>query len=289
VFWKFGVADLVFLDHVGDKKMVLDLGCGTGGSTLFLAGKGKADWIIGIDLSKDMIRVAKKKAADTGLGNKTCFIVCDGRRLPFKPSLFDSLISRGDAFCFLVPLNNTVQELKSMMKPGGVIVLEMDNRVDWKPGTTLSTGFQKTREGQIAYLITAFTKKRDYTSVSYILNPDSKIAKDVTNDSEFREKGYKASKCPLQDVKKEVIKTRRGSPTHWPSRKALTTLFKRNGFTGVQVMGDGLLMKLLLEGDRLIIEAMKKNPQLFFEIEKRLVPYVNPNNAPTMILRATAP
>jgi hypothetical protein len=54
-------------------------------------------------------------------------------------------------------------------------------------------------------------------------------------------------------------------------------------------MGDGLLMKLLLDGDKAIIEAMKRDPKLFFEIEKRLVPYVNPNKAPTMILRATVP
>jgi hypothetical protein len=54
-------------------------------------------------------------------------------------------------------------------------------------------------------------------------------------------------------------------------------------------MGNGLLMKLLLDGNRAIVEAMKKNPKLFFEIEKRLVPNVDADDAPTMILRATAP
>lgn len=54
-------------------------------------------------------------------------------------------------------------------------------------------------------------------------------------------------------------------------------------------MGNGLLMKLLIDGDEAIIEAMKREPQLFFEIENRLVPYVNPNRASTIILRATAP
>jgi len=54
-------------------------------------------------------------------------------------------------------------------------------------------------------------------------------------------------------------------------------------------MGDGLLMKLLLDGDKAIIEAMKRDRKLFFKIEKRLVPYVNPDKAPTIILRATVP
>jgi ubiquinone/menaquinone biosynthesis C-methylase UbiE len=123
---------------------VLDLGCGTGGSTLFLASKGEAQLIVGVDLMRDMIHVANNNAADRGLGNKTCFIVCDGRHLPFRPSSFDGLISRGEAFCFLVPLRAAVQELKRIMKPGGVIVLEMDNRTDWKPGTTVTAGFLKT-------------------------------------------------------------------------------------------------------------------------------------------------
>ena len=118
-FWKFGVADLTFLEQVKDKKSVLDLGCGTGGSTLFLASKGEAQWIVGVDLMRDMIHVANNNAADRGLGNKICFIVCDGRHLPFRPSSFDGLISRGDAFCFLVPLGATVQELKRIMNRKG--------------------------------------------------------------------------------------------------------------------------------------------------------------------------
>jgi len=94
---------------------------------------------------------------------------------------------------------------------------------------------------------------------------------------------------PLQKVKKETIEIGQGVSTHWSIAKGLYTLFRKSGFTEVQVMGDGLLMKLLLDGDKAIIEAMKRDPQLFFEIEKRLVPYVNPNKAPTMILRATVP
>ena len=60
-FWKYGVANLVFLENIRDKKLVLDLGCGTGGSTFFLAEHGEAEWIIGVDLMKDMIQVAKKE------------------------------------------------------------------------------------------------------------------------------------------------------------------------------------------------------------------------------------
>jgi len=238
---------------------------------------------------KDMIRVAKKNAINRGLDQKICFLICDGRHLPFKSSCFEALISRGDAFYFLVPLKRTAQELKRVMKPKGVVILEMDNRADRKIGTIVSTGFQKTPDGKITYLVETFTTKRNRRAISYILDPNGEIAKKVSSDSEFQEKGYKAWEYSLQKVKKETIEIRQGVLTHWSTAKGLHTLFKKDGFSEVQVMGDGLLMKLLLDGDKAIIEAMKKDPQLFFEIEKRLVPYVNPNKAPTIILRATVP
>ena len=288
-FWKYGVANLIFLDYVRDKKLVLDLGCGTGGSTFSLAEEGGAEWIIGVDLVKDMIKVAKKNAIDGGLDQRICFLVCDGRYLPFKASCFETLISRGDAFCFLVPLKNAVQELKRVMKPKAVIVLEMDNRVDWKPGAVISTAFKRTGDGEIAYLVETFTSRRNYRIISYILNPNGKIAKKVASDPEFREKDYKVWEYSLQKIKEEVVEIRRGVLTHWPTAKELCILFKKSGFAEVQVRGNGLLMKLLLDGDKAIVEAMKREPQLFFEIEKRLVPYVNPNKAPTIILQATVP
>jgi len=288
-FWKYGVANLIFLDYIRDKKLVLDLGCGSGGSSFFLAEYGDAEWIIGVDLLSNMIKVAKKNAINRGVDRKIFFLICDGRRLPFKSSCFEALILRGDVFCFLTPLKSTVQELKRVMKPNAVIVLEIDNRADWKPGTTISTSFQKTPDEKIAYLVETFTTKRNHRTISYILDPNGKIAKKVARAPKFKEKGYKTSKYSLQEVKEETLEIRQGVPTHWPTVKELFGLFKKSGFTEVQVMGNGLLMKLLIGGDEAIIEAMKRDPQLFFEIEKRLVPYVNPNRAPTMILRATAP
>jgi len=286
-FWKYGVANLTFLEYIGDKKLVLDLGCGTGGSAFFLAEHGTAEWIIAVDLLKDMIKVAKKNAVKKGLEQKICFLVCDGRYLPFRDSCFEALMSRGDAFCFLVPLKRTVQELKRMMKPKGVIILEIDNRLDWKPGTIISKGFQKRSDGKVVYVIETFTTKRNHRTLSYVLDPNGRISKKVSNDSEFLEKGYKAWEYPLQKIRKETAEIRRGVATHWPTAKGLCTLFKKGGFAEVQAMGDGLLMKLLLDDNEAVIKMMKEEPEMFFEIERRLIQHVNPQKAPTIILRAT--
>jgi len=288
-FWKYGVANLVFLDYVENKGLLLDLGCGTGDTALFLGERGKAKCIIGVDLLKGMIKVAKENAVKKGLEPKIIFLICDGRHLPFRDSSFDALISRGDAFSFLVPMTRAVQELKRIMKTKGTIVLEMDNRTDWKPGAKVSTGFQKTPDGKIAYFVETFTTKRNHRTLSYVLDPNGRIYKRVLSDSEFQKNGYKACEYSLQEIKEETIEIRQGVMTHWPTLKGLSSLFKKAEFTEVQVTGDGLLMKCLLDHDETIIGKMKENPGLFFEIERKLVQYVSVNKAPTMILRAKAP
>jgi ubiquinone/menaquinone biosynthesis C-methylase UbiE len=286
-FWKYNVADRVFLDRIKSGGLILDLGCGTGGSALFLSEHGKAEWIVAVDLVCDMVKVGKRNAVNRRLDQKVSFLVCDGRFLPFKTRCFEALVSRGDSFCFLLPLKNTIQELRRVIKPKGVVLLEVDNRVDWKPGTIISSGFQKTIDGKITYLVQSFSTKRNLLTISYVLDFNGKIAKKIGRDALFKEKGYKTSKYSLKKIKRETAEIRRGVSTHWPTPRELCLLFKRGGFAKVEVTGNGLLMKLLLDDDRRIVEIMKKHQELFFEIEKRLVPYINPNKAPTIIMRAT--
>jgi SAM-dependent methyltransferase len=59
-------ADLDFIQkHCPNPGSLLDLGCGTGRILLPLAGKGY--WVVGVDLSDQMLKVAWEKAAAAGL------------------------------------------------------------------------------------------------------------------------------------------------------------------------------------------------------------------------------
>ncbi len=63
------------------RATVLDLACGTGQNFPYLASKvGLHGKIIGVDISKGMLRVAKKSAAQTRLED-TCLIKLDAHRL----------------------------------------------------------------------------------------------------------------------------------------------------------------------------------------------------------------
>jgi len=48
-------------------------------------------------------------------------------------------------------------------------------------------------------------------------------------------------------------------------------------------------MRLLLEGEQKVTKAMKEQPELFFEIERKFVRFVDPKKAYTIILKALVP
>mgnify|MGYP001113144622 CR=1 FL=1 len=288
-FWKYNVANLVLLDHVRNRRNILDVGCGTGGSSIFIAERGKPQLLVGIDVVKNMVWTAKKNAAAKKLDRNICFVVCDGRHLPFKTSFFEALMSRGDAFCFLIPLEKAVDEFKRVLSSRGIVVLEMDNRSNWKPDSVVSTGFRKTPDQDIVYQVEVFDSSRNHTTTSYVLDPAGKLIREISADQEFAAKGHKKCVYPLNIIEKETTEIRRGVSTHWPTIEELSILFKKSGYRSVKIQGDGLLMKLLLEGGETINEAMKKKPELFFEIEKKLILCTDPEKAPTLILKAVRP
>jgi SAM-dependent methyltransferase len=72
---------------------VLDVGCGTGSTTLTIArllgAKGRC---VGIDISQPMIEIAQARAARES--TPPGFVCADAQRHPFEPASFDMIISR---------------------------------------------------------------------------------------------------------------------------------------------------------------------------------------------------
>ena len=75
-----------------ERKRVLDLGCGIGRLSLWMA--RRAQHVTGVDISEEMIQVAQNLAASQGLRNVT-FQVYDGTTLPYQDSLFDVVVCTG--------------------------------------------------------------------------------------------------------------------------------------------------------------------------------------------------
>ncbi|MBC2900234.1 class I SAM-dependent methyltransferase [Streptomyces cupreus] len=72
---------------------VLDVGCGTGSTTLAVARRlGPTGHAVGIDISEPMITAARERVARAG--EAASFILADAEHHAFEPAAFDAVISR---------------------------------------------------------------------------------------------------------------------------------------------------------------------------------------------------
>ncbi|MFI9768874.1 class I SAM-dependent methyltransferase [Streptomyces sp. NPDC052415] len=77
----------------GHAGRVLDVGCGTGSTTVALARRlGPAGSCVGIDISEPMVTAAQERAAREGA--PASFILADAQEHAFVPAAFDTVVSR---------------------------------------------------------------------------------------------------------------------------------------------------------------------------------------------------
>jgi SAM-dependent methyltransferase len=94
-------------------ETVLDVGCGTGATSLALAKAGAN--VTGLDVSKPMLDLARSRAIQAGLD--IAFIEADASSYPFEPA-FDLIFSRFGVMFFDDPIG-AFANLHKALKPGG--------------------------------------------------------------------------------------------------------------------------------------------------------------------------
>ncbi|MCC0037925.1 MAG: methyltransferase domain-containing protein [Brucellaceae bacterium] len=114
------------LDLAG--KQVLDLGCGTGGITCYLAETHSTAKATGFDVEVPVIEAAKERAAKRGLQDRTEFIHGPPGSLPFGAGAFDVVFSK-DAIVHVPDKQGLFAEVLRVLRPGGVFAAS-----DWMIG-----------------------------------------------------------------------------------------------------------------------------------------------------------
>jgi SAM-dependent methyltransferase len=107
-------------------ERVLDIGCGSGRTTLAAARGAAPGLALGVDLSARMIDVARQAAQREGLPNAR-FVQADAQIHPFPEQTFDVAISRTGAMFFGDPVAAFTNIARAMC-PGGRLILLV-----WQP------------------------------------------------------------------------------------------------------------------------------------------------------------
>lgn len=101
----------------GKAKRVLDVGCGTGATTLAIAQRLGADAeCVGIDISEPMLIVARERAGRECAAAR--FLCADAQLHAFQPASFDAIVSRFGVMFFSNPVD-AFANLRKAMRPGG--------------------------------------------------------------------------------------------------------------------------------------------------------------------------
>jgi SAM-dependent methyltransferase len=99
-------------------ERALDVGCGTGATTLALAeGVGRAGAVLAVDLSAPMLELARERAATAAL-EQVRFLCADAQSHAFERAAYDLLVSRFGVMFFSDPVA-AFANLRQALRPGG--------------------------------------------------------------------------------------------------------------------------------------------------------------------------
>jgi tocopherol O-methyltransferase len=130
-FWRNGEspdeAQVHLIEELADRARiergakVLDVGCGLGGSSFWLARKLDCS-VLGITISPVQKRLAEKRARSLGLTNRVCFAVRDANELDFGAESFDAIWSV-ECSEHLFEKERFIRNCARVLRPGGVLGL----------------------------------------------------------------------------------------------------------------------------------------------------------------------
>jgi SAM-dependent methyltransferase len=134
---RLALADRTVGEFAGSRPArVLDAGCGDGLLALALAARHPNWTLTGMDLSEELLRGARERAANRGLANAS-FEATDLTR-PLPDSGFDVVMAL-ECLSEIPDDRGALRSMAGALKPGGLFVAQAPDR-DWKPVLKGSAG-----------------------------------------------------------------------------------------------------------------------------------------------------
>jgi ubiquinone/menaquinone biosynthesis C-methylase UbiE len=113
--------ELIEFCSIDEGSYVLEVGCGTGATSRYLAQKVGCR-VLGVDVRPTMIEQARERAARGGVEERAEFRVGDATALPFKEATFDVVLVES-VTTFIEDKASAIAEYARVLKPGGCVGL----------------------------------------------------------------------------------------------------------------------------------------------------------------------
>jgi len=123
---------IIDIAKIKPNHLVLDAGCGVGGTAIYIAKKTKAK-VIGININQKEIKLATKNAIKFSIKDKTEFFVQDYSKTNFPDNTFD-IIYGIESICYAYPKTKFLKEAYRILKPGGKLII-LDGYIKKEPKT----------------------------------------------------------------------------------------------------------------------------------------------------------
>lgn len=137
---------LVLKDIDLNNKSILDIGCGTGGVEVVLAGEFDIDRVTGIDVEPQLVERTQKLVDKKGLSAKVKVELVDPGPLGFANNEFDIVFSK-DSMIHIPDKNAIFSEILRVLKPGGVFAAS-----DWLVGENADSSPEWARVRNLSHL-----------------------------------------------------------------------------------------------------------------------------------------
>jgi len=104
-------------EYIDEEKSILDVGCGTGQSSAYIAEKYRC-FVTSLDNNKTMLKKAEKRFSSLHLPIKIMYGSVEN--LPFIDEYFDFILS--ESVISFTDVSLTIEEYKRVLKPKGVLL-----------------------------------------------------------------------------------------------------------------------------------------------------------------------
>lgn len=125
--WSVSLLNVQPADHV------LEVGFGPGVAIQLLASQAREGKIIGVDYSRTMVRVARRRNIQAVKAGRVDLRYGEATALPCADTLFDKALSIHTLYFWTQPVQ-ALLELQRVLKPGGTLALTFMPRECWPDG-----------------------------------------------------------------------------------------------------------------------------------------------------------